>query len=167
MLSLAVNAQQSHDPTIERTIPNLTFETVEGDKIELEQLQKEAYIFFLLPKPESKSAGKEIMDQIRKWVQRIETETENVFTILIAEPFKTSFPFFGIQKRKLKNESFPVVLDEKGEILTQFDVPGDEFYSIIANKYFSIVDQSVITPDSRQIESKLHLIEQITTANNK
>lgn len=164
MLSLAVNAQQSHDPTIEGTIPDLTFETVEGNKIELQQLQEEAYIFFLLPKPESKSTGKEKMDQIRNWVQKIETETKNVFVMLIAEPFKTSFPFYGIQKRKLKNKSFPVVLDEKSKILTQFDVPGDEFYSIIADKNFSIVDRSAITADSRQIESKLDLIEQITTA---
>lgn len=163
LLNLSTAYAQESDPvsSAEETIPDITFETVKGDKINLNQLQKEAYVLFLLTKPESKSAGKEKMSQIRTWIQKIESETDNVFTMLIAEPFKTSFPFFGIQKRKLKNEPFPVVIDKNKETLNRLGVEKVGLDFLLIDKELKIIDHSSTQSDSFQIDEKITLINNL------
>ncbi len=164
LLNLSAIAQDNESVTARERIPVATYETVDGNTIELDKLQRDAYLFFLLPKPESKSSGKEKMELVRKWIEKIESETDNVFVMLIAEPYKTSFPFFGIQKRKLTKEPYPVLIDKEGLLLNRFETPDTVLNLIIANRNLIIEDRAIISADTHQIEAKVSLLRKLTAA---
>lgn len=120
-------------------IPDAKLVSVHGDQIKLSEATQEAIVLFLLPKPESMSEGKDLMSDIRRWMDQIRARfNENVFTLLIVEPLKTSFPFFNIQKGKLKREPFLIVIDKHGEILHEFKLPDSELHMLIVDKELKI-----------------------------
>lgn len=160
ILNFPSAGQESNSSSDLKRIPDITFETVEGNNVKLSTLNKHAYVIFLLPKPKSKSEGKKVMQYVRSWMQEINSETNNTFSLLIVEPFKTSFPFYSIQKSKLKNEVFPVVIDKRGELLDRLEVR-DNLNLIIADKKMKISDRSVVHPDSLQIKKKILLIKEL------
>lgn len=142
-------------------IPQQSFETVEGDELALSNMQKEGFILFLLPKPGSKSEGKKLLENIRLWMKKITSKNMQPFSLLIVEPFKTSFPFYGIQKSKLKSESYPVVMDKNGEILQHFGISRGEPCIVIADENLKIIGSSSIHSDPAEIEKEVELINEL------
>lgn len=113
-------------------IPDLKMETVNGEQVHLGETQNQVHILFLLSKPSSMSMGKKLMKDVRHWMKILKTKYKKcVNSTLIVEPFKTSFPFYNIQKGKLKNETFPVVVDKKGKILEEFGMKESNELSVI------------------------------------
>ena len=160
LINLPAIAQLSVDSIPLTHIPEQSFEAVEGDELILSSMQKEGFILFLLPKPASKSEGKKILKNIRFGMKKISSMSRQIFSLLIVEPFKTSFPFYNIQKSKLKSESYPVVMDKKGEILQQFGISGEPRI-MIADENLKIIGTSTLHPDDAEIEKKVELIEEM------
>ncbi|SMO88696.1 hypothetical protein [Fodinibius sediminis] len=122
------------DSTIHH-IPNSTLKTVKGEQIKVGKKQHQPTVIFLLSKPSSMSKGKLFLKYIRLWVETINSKYKGcVSSFLIVQPFKTSFPFYHIQKGKLKNESFPVILDKDGKILDEFGIGVKNELSVIITK---------------------------------
>lgn len=158
LLNLSAIAQLSADSIPLTHIPEQSFETVEGDKITPSNMRKDGFFLFLLPKPGSTSEGKKIMKNIRLWMKEITSENMQTFSLLIVEPFQTSFPFYSIQKSKLKGEPYPVVIDKNGEILQQFGISGGEPRIVIADENLKIIGSSLVRTDPAEIEKNVELI---------
>lgn len=119
------------DSTINQ-IPQLIMETVKGERVQLGEKQNRITILFLLSKPSSMSKGKMLMKDVRLWMKTLKEKYEQcVYTVLIVEPIKTSFPFYNIQKGKLKDEPFPVIIDKEGEKLGEFGMVESDKLSLI------------------------------------
>lgn len=161
LINLPAIAQLSADSIPLTHIPEQSFDTVEGDELTLSNMQKEGFILFLLPKPGSKSEGKNTLKNIRLWMENITSKNEQVFLLLIVEPFKTSFPFYNIQKSKLKSEPYPVVMDKNGEILRRFSISGGEPRIIIADESLKIIGSSPVHSVNKEIEKKIEQIEEL------
>ncbi|WP_445666614.1 hypothetical protein [Fodinibius sp. AD559] len=161
LINLPAIAQLSADAIPLTHTPKQSFETVEGDELTLSKMQKESFILFLLPKPGSKSEGKKTFKNIRLWMKKITSMNRQTFSLLIVEPFKTSFPFYNIQKSKLKSEPYPVVMDKNGEILKQFGISGGKPKIMIADENLKIIESSPIHSDPAEIEKKVELINEM------
>ncbi|MFH5833383.1 hypothetical protein [Halalkalibaculum sp. DA384] len=158
LLNLPAIAQLSIDSIPLTDISKQSFETVEGDKITLSNMQKEGFFLFLLPKPGSTSKGKKIINIIRIWMKEITSENKQTFSLLIVEPYQTSFPFYSIQKSKLKREPYPVVIDKNGSIIQQFGISGGEPCIVIADKNLDIIGTSLVHTDPEEIEKNVEWI---------
>jgi hypothetical protein len=131
-------ANPDRQNSLER-IPHLTLESVRGKQINLSEVSQKAIVLFLLPKPQSMSEGKKLMEGIRRWMDRLRARyDEKVYALLIVEPLKTSFPFYNFQKGKLKKEFFPIVIDKHGEILQKFGLSDSELRMLIVDKELKI-----------------------------
>lgn len=113
-------------------IPRLKLEPVNGERVQLGDTQSYATILFFISKPSSMSKGKMLLEDARGWIKNINEKYEQcAYSALVVEPIKTSFPFYNIQKHKLKNEPFPVVIDKEGEILGEFGIVDSDKLSVI------------------------------------
>lgn len=102
---------------------DIHLETVEGEIINLNTISATTIVLYLLPKPQSMAEGKETIEDVRSWMKWINKRSiEEVYALLVVVPYKTSFPFYNIQKGRLKDEPFPVVIDKNGETLKRMGV---------------------------------------------
>lgn len=161
LINLPAIAQLSANSIPLTHIPEQSFETVKGDELTLSNMQKEGFVLFLLPKPGSKSEGKNTLKNIRLWMKKIKSKNEQVLTLLIVEPFKTSFPFYNVQKSKLKSEPYPVLMDKNGEVLRQFGISGAKPHIVIADKKLKIIGSSPVHSDPAEIEKKVEVISRV------
>lgn len=161
LINLPAVAQLSADSIPLTHIPEQSFETVEGEELTLSNMHKKGFILFLLPKPRSKSDGKKSFKNIRLWMKKIPSKSRESFSLLIVEPIKTTFPFYSIQKSKLKSEHYPVVMDKNGEVLRQFGVSGGESKIIIADANLKIIGSSPVHSDNEVIEKNIELINEL------
>lgn len=158
---LPAAAQPSLDSFPLSRVPDISLETVKGDNITLSNMQKEGFIFLLIPKPESKTEGQNMIKKIRLWMQKLSSKTGQIFSVMIIEPFKTSFPFYSIQKEKLKRETYPVVIDKDGEILRQFGLSEGKPHIMVSDGNLKIIGSSSIDQDAAAIEKKVELINEL------
>ncbi|MDX1637325.1 MAG: hypothetical protein R3281_05110 [Balneolaceae bacterium] len=161
LLNSPAVAQLSADSIRLSHIPEQSFETVEGDKITPSNMQKKGFFLFLLPKPGSKSEGKKIMKSIRFWIKERTSEYKQTFSLLIVEPFQTSFPFYNIQKSKLKREPYPVVIDKNFKILQQFGISGGEPRIVVADDNLKIIGSFPIHSHHAEIEKTMELTKDL------
>lgn len=164
-LFLAVLAHSQTAPDKEnalKNIPDIKLENVHGEQIRLSDVPQRAIVLFLLSKPESMSEGKERMSDIRTWVARLQERfNEKVYALLIVEPLKTSFPFYNIQKGKLKNEPFPIVVDKHGDILQEFDLPEFTLHMLIIDERLKIRDSKPGSYDEATEQETLNQLEHL------
>jgi|GEM_PF-7117385 len=132
---MTIPAVSQTNPNTERTIkkiPQIKMETVGGERLQLGDVTKNVTILFLLSKPSSMSKGKTLMEDVRRWTKALKEKYRKcAYSVLIVEPIKTSFPFYNIQKGKLKDESFPVVIDKEGKVLEDFGIVESDKLSVI------------------------------------
>lgn len=150
-----------------KNIPDIKLENVHGEQIRLSEVPQRAIVLFLLPKPESMSEGKERMSDIRTWMVRLQERfNEKVYTLLIVEPLKTSFPFYNIQKGKLKNETFPIVVDKHGDILQEFDLPESTLHMLIIDKGLKIRDSKLGSYDDGREQETFNQLQHLISQNS-
>lgn len=143
LIPLTTFSQTVPEPTTNpRVIPDLVLESVKGESIQVSKVNTNILIVFLLPRPSSMSKGKEMMEEVRSWARKWSNWNDDIYQFMIVEPFKTSFPFYSIQKAKLKKESFPVVIDQEGKILKQLDVTSGGLKMLIVDKELKIIRSS-------------------------
>jgi hypothetical protein len=124
----------------------------------LADLSKDTFILFLLPKPASKSEGKEMMQDVRFWMSQL--DSKNIYSLLIVEPLKTSFPFYNVQKGKLKDEPYPVVIDKRGDLLRKLGVKNEKPTLLVANKKMQVIEFSAVVKRSETTELLNKLISE-------
>lgn len=150
-----------------RHIPDIELESVQGETISVTEGAQQMNVLFLLPKPESMSKGKDLMADIRSWMDEIRSRfNEKVNALLIVEPLKTSFPFYNIQKGKLKKERFPVVIDKHGEMLEKFALPDSAPRLLVVDKQRRIRDSGLAKYEDEREQEVFRLLERLVAENS-
>lgn len=149
-----------------KNIPDIELENVHGEQIRLSEVPQRAIVIFLLPKPESMSEGKDLMSDIQTWMARLQERfNEKVYALLIVEPLKTSFPFYNIQKGKLKNETFPIVIDKHGDIIQEFHLPESNLHMLIIDEGLTIRDSKPGSYDDGTAQETFNQLEHLISQN--